>query len=155
MNFEDLEMEFMNGSCASLAQMFNQKYGYRIFHVFEYLKTDDEEDDYIDDDNGVIHTLVQKCPNKYLDITGEHSAKQIIDQWYYNRGTIYQFTEIFLIDDSMEYKIHLSNGVLSQTQITDKDHSRYKFKDYMQKINYDYLGKFNISEVCEYTLNNL
>lgn len=57
MDVVDIQMEFMNGSCSSLARVFNQIYGHKIHHVFQF----NMDDDYDDSDDGVMHFAMNGC----------------------------------------------------------------------------------------------
>ncbi len=140
MNIEEIELEFLDGSCASLAKEFHRRYGYEIFHIFEFNRDDGNE-------NGIIHTLVQIGENKYLDAAGIHSSRNIIKYWYYERGTTIQMTDIFLLDDNLKIKIDLKEDV---KQITDTD--RIYYEHHKNFVNYDYDRRYLLSDVCEYVM---
>lgn len=139
-DFNDLEADFLNGSCACLALKFNQLYGYEIFHVFCF---DKDDESYENEENGIYHTLVKTGEDKYLDITGVHTASEVISYWYRNKYTTRQMTEIFLIDNEIKFKILKKDKLL----ITNEDKSHYNFQKTLNQINYVYEGNFNLDDV--------
>ena len=146
-----LECEFLNGSCASLALKFNQLYGYEIYHVFLFNKEGyglDEEEDTV---NGIDHTLVKIGEDKYLDITGVHSASELIKQWYRYIFTTRQTTELFLIDNNIEFKILKDDKI----PITSDDKLHYNFQKSLEEVNYEYDGEFDLDDVCNNLIKTL
>ena len=141
LGFGDLEFEFLNGSCAALASKLNQLYKYELFHVFLFNKEFDED---VDIENFIVHTLVKTNENEYLDITGRHSASEIISEWYSNRCTTRQMTEIFLIDDKLKIKILKDKDL----PITEADKIHYKLEKALKKVNYEYDDIFDLDIVC-------
>ena len=158
MEIDNLEFEFLNGCCASLAKAFNRTYGYEIFHIFEF--SDDSDED------GIIHTLIRidesrsrDCvsehgdEDRYLDVSGIYSGYDLIKKWYRNRCATIQMTKIFIIDDVLKSKFCLENGKLVQSCITMDNEKIYRFHHYLSEVNYVYTGKLSLDEVCKLILD--
>lgn len=152
-SMDNLELLFLNGSCASLAKMFNEKCGYEIFHVYEFNKDDGVYENPDDDENGVLHTIVKIGEDKYLDVTGVHSSCDMIKEWYRARCATTRMTDIFLINNTLEFKIFSKGGKSYESPILNNDKLYYKFDKYFPKVNYDYDGGYPLSDVCNFLLN--